>query len=246
MAGEPAAPGGPVEAVIFDWGGTLTPWHTVDFEAEARALARAVVDAHPEAHLDLHAANQAVWGWSKDTHRSATLRDIFEHAGLTHDEGMLAAYREFWEPHTVTDPDAHELLTRLRADGLRVGILSNTVWPRSWHEEFFSRDGVLELIDGAVYTSEVPWTKPAPEVFHAAMAAVGVPAASACVFVGDRLFDDIWGAQQVGMRTIHVPHSTIPPEQLGHTEGRPDAVAERLADVYDIVAAWRSSSGAPG
>jgi hypothetical protein len=22
---------GPVEAVIFDWGGTLTPWHTVDY-----------------------------------------------------------------------------------------------------------------------------------------------------------------------------------------------------------------------
>ena len=246
MAGESQATRAPIEAVIFDWGGTLTPWHTVDFEEEARALAQAAVDAHPEAHLDLHVANQAVWGRSKDTHRSATLGDIFEQAGLTHDEGMLAAYRDFWEPHTVTDPDAHELLSRLRADGLRVGILSNTVWPRSWHEEFFSRDGLSELIDGAVYTSEVPWTKPAPEAFHAAMASVGVAEASACVFVGDRLFDDIWGAQQVGMRTIHVPHSVIPPEQLGHSEGRPDAVAERLSDVYEIVAAWRVSSGAPG
>jgi putative hydrolase of the HAD superfamily len=96
------------------------------------------------------------------------------------------------------------------------------------------------MLDGAVYTSEVPWTKPAPEAFEAAMTAVGVADAAACVFVGDRLFDDIWGAANAGMRTIHVPHSDIPPAQVGHTEGEPDAVAVRLAHVYEIIAAWRS------
>ena len=34
-------------------------------------------------------------------------------------------------------------------------------------EDFFRRDGVLDLLDGAVYTSEVPWTKPSPEAFRA-------------------------------------------------------------------------------
>jgi putative hydrolase of the HAD superfamily len=38
---------GALEAVIFDWGGTLTPWHTVDFEEESRALARAAVERPP-------------------------------------------------------------------------------------------------------------------------------------------------------------------------------------------------------
>ena len=180
-----------------------------------------------------------MWGRAKDTHASATLHDIFEHAGLTHDEGLLSAYREFWEPHTLTDPDVAELFTRLREDGVRVGILSNTVWPRAWHEEFFERDGVLHLIDGAVYSSEVPWTKPAPEAFLAAMAAVGVAEPGACVFVGDRLFDDIWGAQRVGMRTIHVPHSEIPVEQLGHTEGKPDAVVHRLREIHALVRGWQ-------
>ena len=63
---------------------------------------------------------------------------------------------------------------------------------------------MLDLIDGAVYTSEVPWTKPAPEAFLAAMDAVGVTDPAACVFVGDRLFDDIWGARAVGMRTVFI------------------------------------------
>jgi putative hydrolase of the HAD superfamily len=230
-----------VEAVIFDWGGTLTPWHTIDLHEEAQALAKAAVDAHPEAHVDLHAANQAVWGRSTVSHTSGTIADIFEGAGLRHDEGLLVAYREFWEPHTYTDPDVHELFSRLRADGLRIGVLSNTIWPRAWHEELFARDGVLELIDGAVYTSEVPWTKPAPEAFRAAAEVVGVDDPTACVFVGDRLFDDIWGASQVGMRTIHVPHSDIPAAQRGHIEGEPDAVVHRLAEVYDVVRSWRQN-----
>jgi putative hydrolase of the HAD superfamily len=231
-----------LEAVIFDWGGTLTPWHSIDFHEEAQALALAVVDGHPEAHLALHAANQAVWGRCKDTEASATLRDIFEHAGLGHDESRLTAYREFWEPHTVTDPDVAELFTRLRADGLRIGVLSNTVWPRAWHEELFRRDGVLHLIDGAVYTSEVPWAKPAAQAFRAAAAVVGVSDPRRCVYVGDRLFDDVWGAARVEMRTIHVPHSDIPAEQLGHATGEPDAVVQRLIEVHDVVRGWLDPS----
>ncbi len=230
-----------IEAVVFDWGGTLTPWHTVDFAAEAQALALAALDAQPEAYLDLQVANQTVWSRVKDSQVSATLADIFTEAGLTHDESLLTAYRAFWEPHTHTDPDVPELFSRLRADGLRIGVLSNTVWPRAWHEEIFRRDGVLELVDGAVYSSEVPWTKPSSQAFRAAARAVGVADPSRCVFVGDRLFDDVWGAAQVGMRTILVPHSDIPPEQVGHTLGEPDAVVHRLAEVHDVVRRWRSA-----
>lgn len=233
-------PFGPVEAVIFDWGGTLTPWHDVDFFEESRALAAAAVNADGKAAETLLAAADAIWGRSRDHHVSATLADIFAEAGLTHEESMLTAYREFWEPHTYTDPDALPLFSRLKVDGVKVGVLSNTVWPREWHEEFFRRDGVLEMVDGAVYTSEVPWTKPAPEAFHAAMEAVGVDGPEGCVFVGDRLFDDIWGAANVGMRTILVPHSDIPSRQLGHSVGQPDAVTERLAHVYDVIAAWQA------
>ena len=232
------ASAGAVDAVIFDWGGTLTPWHTIDFLDEARMLARAVPDAAPDIHLALHAANQVVWARARDHHRSATVADIFGEAGLTHDEDLLTAYREFWEPHTLIDPDVPGLFRRLRADGIRVGVLSNTVWPRAWHETYFARDDVLDLIDGAVYSSEISWTKPAPEAFRAAMGSVGVSDPARCAFVGDRLFDDIWGASQVGMRTVHVPHSDIPVEQLGHSVGEPDAVVHRLAEVYDAVVAF--------
>lgn len=230
-----------IDAVIFDWGGTLTRWHDVDFHAESLALARAVIDVdHPVevSQARLHEANRAIWGRSRDHQQSATIADLFTEAGLAHDPALLAAYYEFWEPHTETDPDVGPLFEALRADGVKVGVLSNTIWPRAWHEGFFERDGVLHLLDGDVYTSEIAWTKPSPDAFRAAMAAVGVADPSRCVYVGDRLFDDVWGAQNAGLRAIHVPHSTIPPEQFGHTEGEPDAVAHRLADVLDVVRRW--------
>ncbi|MCB0894873.1 MAG: HAD family hydrolase [Nocardioides sp.] len=230
-----------VDAVIFDWGGTLTRWHDVDFHAESLALAQAVVNVdHPVevSQARLHAANQAVWGRSRDHQQSATVADLFDEAGLEHDPDLLTAYYEFWEPHTLTDPEVGPLWEALRADGIKVGVLSNTIWPRAWHQGFFARDGVAHLIDGEVYTSEIAWTKPSPQAFRAAMDAVGVSDPARCVYVGDRLFDDVYGAHHAGMRAIHVPHSRIPTEQVGHTEGEPDAVAHRLADVAEIVRSW--------
>ncbi|UYM04474.1 HAD family hydrolase [Solicola gregarius] len=177
-------------------------------------------------------------GRARDEHRSATFDDICTLAGVPATADAVAAYRAFWEPSTVTDPDAGALFESLRAVGIKVGVLSNTVWPRAWHEQIFARDGVHHLIDGDVYTCEIDWTKPDPRAFEAAMAAIGADTAASCAFVGDRLFDDIWGAASVGMRTIHVPHSTIPADQLGHAVGEPDAVVQRLSEVANVVEHW--------
>jgi putative hydrolase of the HAD superfamily len=231
-----------IDAVIFDWGGTLTRWHDIDFHAESLALAQAVRDAgdvdHPVNAARLHQAGDTIWGLSRDHQRSATVADLFTEAGLEHDPELLTAYFDFWEPHTFTDPEVGPLFRVLRDAGIKVGILSNTIWPRAWHEGFFRRDGVLDLIDGDVYTSEIPWTKPSQEAFGAALGAVGSTDPARCVYVGDRLYDDIWGAHSAGMKAIHVPHSSIPANQVGHIEGEPDAVAHRLSEIPDLIEPW--------
>jgi putative hydrolase of the HAD superfamily len=231
----------PIDAVIFDWGGTLTAWHDIDFHAESLALAQAVVNADHDVEVSrqrLHEAGANIWGRSRDHQQSATVDDLFTEAGLDHDPGLLTAYYDFWEPHTLTDPAVRPTWEALRADGIKVGVLSNTIWPRAFHERVFERDGVLDLVDGDVYTSEIPWTKPSPHAFEAAMAAVGAADPARCVYVGDRLFDDIWGARNAGLRAIHVPHSVIPAEQVGHTEGQPDAVVHSLEEIPALVRSW--------
>src|ERR1700752_1826390 len=115
-----------IEAVIFDWGGTLTRWHDVDFHAESLALAQAVVDVdHPvEGSAGrLHPAGETIWGRSRDHQQSATVADLFTEAGLAHDAELLGAYYEFWEPHTFTDPEVGPLFEELRGDGIKVGVL---------------------------------------------------------------------------------------------------------------------------
>ena len=113
------------------------------------------------------------------------------------------------------------------------------MWTREFHEDVFRRDGILDRLDGAVYSSEIEWTKPHPDAYRAAMDAVGASDPTRCVFVGDRPFEDVYGPQQLGMRAVLVPHSDIPDHQRGHTQGEPDAIAHRLTDLLEIVDAWR-------
>jgi putative hydrolase of the HAD superfamily len=228
-----------VQAVIFDWGGTLTPWHTVDHVALwrdicARHFAAELAPGHAAA---IYAAERALWSEAERDNRSATMDRVFRQAGVTPVDGFLETYVETWEPHTFTDPDARELLAALRDRAIRIGVLSNTMWPRSWHEAVFRRDGVLDLIDGAVYSSEIDWTKPHPEAFRAAMRAVGASDPARCVFVGDRPYDDVFGAKRAGMRAVLIPHSDVPPFE----SAVPDAVITRLADLAPLVDAWHGA-----
>jgi putative hydrolase of the HAD superfamily len=230
-----------IEAVIFDWGGTLTAWHDIDFHAESLALAQAVVNAEHDLEVSrerLHRAGNAIWARSRDHQQSSTVADLFTEAGLEHDPALLTAYWEFWEPHTITDPVVRPTWEALRGQGIKVGVLSNTIWPREWHERIFERDGVLDLLDGDVYTSEISWTKPSPHAFGKALDAVGATDPGRCVYVGDRLFDDVWGARNAGLRAIHLPHSNIPVEQVGHSEGEPDAVIQTLDELPELVRSW--------
>ena len=228
-----------VDAVIFDWGGTLTPWITVDGRGWWRIAAKLVpADEVERVAALLHAAEEELWRRSRVEHRSGTLAEVFAAAGLPADEAAYAAHDEEWEHATFIDPDAVEVFAGLRDRAVRVGVLSNTAWTRARHEQIFVRDKVDHFIDGAVYTSEIPWTKPHPEAFRTAMAALGLADTARCVFVGDRPFDDIFGARQVGMRTVLVPHSDIPTVQHGHTIGEPDAVIARLTDLLALVDTW--------
>jgi putative hydrolase of the HAD superfamily len=233
-------------AVIFDWGGTLTPWHSVDLEEQWRVFARQV-HAEEGAALSLAArilaAEDAAWARSRTEHSSGRLHEILAEAGI--DEGDLrresamTAYREFWAPHTFTDEQVRPLWEGLRQRGVRVGVLSNTIWSGDYHRGVFERDGVLDLIDADVYTSELAWTKPHPEAFRAAAAALDVEPSEA-VYVGDRPFEDIHGSQLAGMRAIWVPHSQIPLAQQVSVEVTPDGVAHELLDILAILGGWQS------
>lgn len=244
-----------VRAVVFDWGGTLTPWHEVDLAEQWRVYAREihavpassgdVTQADLDAAADLAhrilAAEDAAWARGRQLHRSAHLNEVLQQAGLDLDHerhlAALAAYRRFWEPHTHTDPQVRPLWRGLRARGLAVGVLSNTIWSRDYHREVFARDGVLDLIDADRYSSELDHVKPHPAAFEAICSDLQVSPVDA-VYVGDRLFEDVHGPHRVGMRAIWIPHSDLPSSQVVDVTDQPDATAESLLDVLSIIDSW--------
>jgi putative hydrolase of the HAD superfamily len=246
----------PVEAVIFDWGGTLTPWHEVDLGEQWRVFAREIhgvaLDSPEVREEDLEAAHaladrilaveSEAWERGRREHSSSHLDDVLARAGVDqhHDRHLLAlaAYRRFWEPHTHTDPQVRPVWQALRCAGVRIGVLSNTIWSRGYHRELFERDGVLDLIDADVYSSEIHVVKPHAEAFLAVCSAVGV-APERSVYVGDRLYEDVHGPHRVGMRAIWIPHSRLPADQHVEVDAEPDAVVEELGDILAVLDEWR-------
>jgi putative hydrolase of the HAD superfamily len=235
-----------IDAVIFDWGGTLTPWKTMDFHAGWRTYADVLHGDDAEraaaAAAALAEADTGRWAAVKDSSAAFTIAHVLADAGLDDSSELhgnaLDAYREFWVQATHTDPDVEPMLQSLKQRGLKLGVLSSTAWPGEWHEEWLRRDGVLHYFDGVTWSSDLPWTKPHPEAFRTAMKAVGVDDPARCVYVGDRPYDDISGAKGIGMKAVLVPHSDLPVEQRVPVDVEPDGVLHRLADLPELIRTW--------
>jgi putative hydrolase of the HAD superfamily len=236
-----------VEAVIFDWGGTLSHWALVEF-AEMWRMAAVHLAPHmgePPEHLEQRLAQVELDAWAQmdRDHLAFTFRDLVNRASLALGADVADAivdeatdhYLDAWLPHIEHDPEAAPLLAALRERGIRTALLSNTHWPADFHERMLERDGLAHLLDARVYTSDLAVTKPHPDAFHAALASIEVDDPGRAVYVGDRLFDDVFGAKRVGMRAIHRPNAHVPSYEV-----TPDASIERLAEILPLIDGWNA------
>ncbi len=235
-----------VRAVVFDWGGTLTPWHDIELVSQWYAYAEIYDPEHASA-LAHRLAEAEVRRWrvqreSEGAEPAGALDQIFLDEGIDTTQARhlraLGCYLDFWSPHTYADPQARAVLEGLRSSDCRIGVLSNTMWPSAHHLEVFRRDDLDDLFDCAFFTSEMSVAKPHSDAFLAVLDSLDV-SADESVFVGDRLWDDIAGAARVGMRTILIPHSNVPDEEIPDATVLPDATAHELLDVLRIVRSWQ-------
>ncbi len=232
-----------LKGVVFDWGGTITPWNEVDLADLWSVAARMLAPNHEDALRDaLVAVEREFWSQSASTggNHSAHLHDLLQLAtqrvGLDIEDAVRSsavdAYLEAWTPNTFARTDAAEVMGQLRAMNLRIGLLSNTHWPSEWHERILRRDGILELIDERVYTSELAHTKPHKEAFSAILKRLGLKPNEAAM-VGDRPIDDIAGCRAIGMRGILIPNDFVP---KGDVE--PDATITELSELPALLKSW--------
>jgi putative hydrolase of the HAD superfamily len=236
-----------IEAVIFDWGGTLSQWADQDVvdtlwrpAAEVLATDALAPDRADAIHQALLDAEGATWQTLRGGQESARLNDIVAaaaiSAGLTNVDHLHApaaqAYLDAWSPLITHHPDALPVLAACKSIGLKTGLLSNTHWPAEFHNSLLARDGLLEYFDTCVYTCDLSHMKPHPIAFRSVLRALDV-APGKTVFVGDRLHDDIFGAQQSGMRAVYATHG-----MEDDFDVTPDAVIHSLTELVPVLDTW--------
>jgi HAD superfamily hydrolase (TIGR01509 family) len=210
-----------IDAVFFDLGDTIVDLREGAGDYMARLVARAervyeLIAPHCHGLPDrgefaekLAHSTEAFYLAALAKQQGVSIYDalqaLFSEMGIPADDGLVeAAGAAYYRDGSITAPlrtGAVEVLTALRARGLRLGVISNTLQPGWAADEALERRGLLHLFAVRVYSSEARVAKPHAAIFNAALSAMGV-AADRAVHVGDRLAADVAGAQGVGMRSV--------------------------------------------
>jgi putative hydrolase of the HAD superfamily len=229
-----------IEAVLFDWGDTLMEW-TWDDEllvAGHRAGLRAIGHEEVEITERFRAEYEPLlWapGMVEEVEYPGLVRRLLRDFGIeVYDselERYLEAEHEAWAPARKLGATSHALLESLRRQGLKLGLVSNALDPPALLHRDLADAGVAERVDFAVFSSEIGRRKPDPAIFLRALDALEVESGKA-LFVGDRLYEDIRGAGEVGMRTVQALWFRADEHPDG---GEPDFKAFTQMDVYNVV-----------
>jgi putative hydrolase of the HAD superfamily len=243
----------PLQAIIFDLGGTLIDWPDWDEDINRRwALSydylTAKLSTHnwPEREAYVQAMRQAEknhWQRVTEQQTSSTPTDVLKEGfqllerSASAEELLVAldGYAQAVNGWAIIFSDAVQTLTELRKRGYRLGLLSNTWWAAEWHNADLATHGLTSLLDAVVYTSDLPHSKPHPSTFLTVTTRLHVEPAE-CVMVGDRLIDDVSGAQGVGMRAIwkKTDYPWPKPEYI-----TPTAVITDLAALLPLLEQWQ-------
>jgi putative hydrolase of the HAD superfamily len=233
-----------LEAVLFDWGDTLMEFRFDEelmdaaFRAGLAALDRD--DLAPADEIRAHFRERyepLFWapGTVEEIEYPGIIREGLAHfrVDVSDDEltRFLEAEHEAWQPARALGATTHALLDALRERGFKLGLVSNAFDPGWLLRRDLEQMGIAPRIDVAVFSSEVGKRKPHPAIFDAALEPLGIEPGRAA-FVGDRLYEDVRGAGELGMITVQALWFRADE----HPDGRePDYQAFTQMDVLNIV-----------
>ena len=241
----------PVRAVIFDLGHTVwdfdpreDAWRLVTI-AFLRRLQRETGEATPELREVERAIGETVraafTGWLDDPDHVQTpsellVRDALATLDVAVEAQALAELTEIVFGMDIEMPviphDTVAALGELDRRGIVMGCVTNTITSHAGIEETLRRLGMLRYLRSVVTSTEMGRCKPHPSLFRRALDDLDVRPEEA-VFVGDRLREDIGGAQAVGMRAVLTRQFRV--DEADGVEARPSAVIRRLAELPDLL-----------
>jgi putative hydrolase of the HAD superfamily len=198
------------EGVLFDYGRTL-----VTFAKYPRACILGVLREllpHDDAEAILRDVLLPLESYVSspsldEVDYEVVYRGAWRRAGVNLPDHLLGDVLDreqlCWDRSVRVDNDAAIALEWLGGRGIKRGICSNAPFPPAMMRRQLAHNGIDRLVDGVVFSSEVGRRKPAPELYRAALDAIG-SAPEHTLFVGDRVREDYEGPVALGMRAVIV------------------------------------------
>ena len=157
---------------------------------------------------------------------AASLAQTLRACGIEPEPGLVGALArkdaELLRAQVQVFGDAVPFLTGLRADGVRIALVSNCGdTTRGLLDEL----GLIPLADAVILSCEVGSAKPSPEIYLSALEDLGVAAADAVMIDDQPGF--CAGAESVGVRAIQI----VRPEFDGHVPRSAFPVVRSLLEV---------------
>lgn len=205
----------PVKAVTFDFWNTIARERQSGMTTEARrqavmaACEACEVEVEPELLAAALAEVAATYrqSWSEGVHFHPDEGVEMLNAAL----GIEGAAREIVADAFLNagrgaklelSPDIRSCLATLSEREIRLGIVCDVGFTGGeLLRGFLDREGLLGYFSAWAFSNEVGHYKPSPQIFEAALTALGVRPGEA-VHVGDLRRTDIAGASAIGMVTV--------------------------------------------
>jgi putative hydrolase of the HAD superfamily len=221
-----------LRAVLFDAGNTLI---SLDYERLAGGVSAAVGRSIPATVIRSRAAEAAAAlerGTGTDRERATSyLEALFLLSGVRHEE-LEAVRAEVVRLHRErhlwigVEPGTREVLERLRAGGLRLGVVSNS---DGKVDAALAAAGLRPYFEVVVDSTLAGVEKPDPRIFDVALEAMGIDAGDA-VYVGDVYEVDVVGARRAGLQPVLL-------DPNGFHSGRDVPTVRGLAELPQLLAA---------
>jgi 2-haloalkanoic acid dehalogenase type II len=234
-----------IQAVLFDFGGTL-----FDYETVAPGERESIVDLAGWAGAtgEPREILRAYRGALKRVFYEYLPRPYYLHRDLFHDvlqamaqelgisftEEQFARYRQGQWQRRERDFTLREgvidTLTTLRERGCHLGIVSNI--DNDQLEHMIELSGLRQHFDSVLSSEQAQSCKPDSRIFAEALRRAAC-APEAAFFVGDSLQQDIPGANRAGMQSVLIWSSLDSKPSPG--EDRPRHIIRRIPDLLDLM-----------
>jgi HAD superfamily hydrolase (TIGR01549 family) len=180
------------KGVIFDLDGTLVDSNDLHVEAWKEAF------AHFGRHFAIAALRRQIGKGSDQYLPEFLTPDELKRIGKQIDHYRSALFRKKYLPRVKAFPKVRDLLQRISDDGKRIALATSS--QKDDVKTYTDLADIGDLVNCQITADDAGESKPAPDVFEAALEKLGLSPAEA-IAVGDTRFD-VEAAKRIQLATI--------------------------------------------